>query len=121
MSVIALIVKNWQIGLYLIVGLVIAYGSWSVKSAYTRAAEADRLEANNTVLVKQAENQQKKLAKAEDDRVLLSAQLADMQDPFDREERVVVKTITKHIKDSRACDIPVEVLKSLNVARGQPE
>jgi cell division protein FtsB len=119
--VIALIVKNWQLALYLILGGLIAYGSWSVKSAYSRAAEADKLAADKTVLVKQAEVQQKKLAKAEDDRVLLSAQLADMQEQFDREERVVIKTITKHVRDDRACDIPVEVLKSLNVARGQPE
>lgn len=112
------ILKEWRlIGAVLLV-IAAAWASWVVKDKFARAAEADRLESINTILTKQAEFNRHKLERAEQVRIDLSKSLETARASVRTETRTVIKKIPVHIKDDRACDIPVEVLKALNVARG---
>ena len=51
----------------------------------------------------------------------MSAQIRDYQEQTRVDAETVTKTVKVYVKDDRACDVPVEVLKSLNRAMGQPE
>ena len=118
MSLLASLAANWKLGLYALVAVGLAAGGFWVKSRLTRADEADRLESINTILQKQATWQRQKLERAEQTRIDLSAQLAAARANVRVKVETVIKRIPIHIKDNRACDIPVEVLRALNVARG---
>ena len=118
MGILSALLANWRLGLYAAVALAIAFGGWHIKSRFSRAAEADRLETLNETMVKQAAEQQKKLAKADADRVKLAADLAAARAAGAEAAEVVTNTVRVYVKDSRACDIPPEVLRALNVQMG---
>lgn len=100
--------------------LVIALGfaGYYIRGKFARAAEADRLETINETMVEQAADQQKKLAAADADRVKLAADLAAARAAGAEAAEVVTKTVRVFVKDQRACDIPPEVLRALNVQMG---
>lgn len=115
---IAVIAKNFQLILYAGVALALAYGGWVVKSKFARAAEADRLQSVNTILEKQAAWHQTLLKQAETDRIGIAKELAEARANASVAKETVKETVTKYVKDDRACDIPVEVLRALNVQMG---
>lgn len=112
------LLKEWRLILVVVIALGAAWGAWQVKGAFARAAEADRLESLNKIYKQQAAWQQAKLTQAESDRNKLAAELDAARASDQAAAEVVTKTITKYVRDDRACDVPVEVLRALNVQMG---
>ena len=121
MGIITGLLSQWRVILFAIALGAIAFGAWKVKSAFARAAEADRLETELDDAQKKAELSAVAYKKADQDRVLMSAQIADYQAQLGKDVETVIRRVPVYIKDDRQCDVPVEVLKDLNRALGQPE
>ena len=115
------VLSHWRlIGAALLL-LGVSLLAWTVKAKFARAAEADRIEQERDMAQADAELAAIAYKKADNDRVLMSAQIRDYQEQTRVDAETVTKTVKVYVKDSRACDVPVEVLKSLNRAMGQPE
>ena len=115
------LLANWR--LFFFIGLAVGF-AWTgavIKGKFARAADADRFETERDDAIKTANLAALAYRKADQDRVLMSAQIADYQEQLRADVGTVIRRVPVYIKDDRACDIPVEVLKDLNRAMGQPE
>lgn len=115
------LLRNWQLVLYVVVGAVLVYGGFYVKGKFARAADATRIEAENGRMKDAARDLQHRLERAEAGRIEVSRELDAERRKVKVQVQTVVKTVKVHVKDNRECDIPVEVLKALNQARGYQE
>lgn len=120
MAILAFIAKNWRLLLGAVVAIGLAYGGFWLKGTIAKAQEVDRLTSINTILQKRHDWEVGEAKRQAGENILLSAQLKEFQDKTAVDVETVTKTIKVYIHDDRACDIPIEVLKGLNVARGQP-
>ena len=121
MNIVAIAISNWRLigaGLAMV---AVSFVAWHLKTRLDRANEADRIEQERDMAQANAELAAIAYKKADNDRVLMSAQIRDYQEQTRVDAETVTKTVKVYVKDSRACDVPVEVLKSLNRAMGQPE
>lgn len=100
---------TWIIRGLLVAGLII--GVWWLKGRVDRSYEADKLEA------KLVANQQT-LKVSEDAKAMLSGQLMDYQEQLAAKVKTIKKTVKVFIPVGRDCDLPPEVVKQLNKARG---
>lgn len=108
---IAFIANHWKLGLIAVAAIGLVLGGWKVNAWRARAIEADRLEVQLTA-------ERKRTKKAEQDRILVSAQLAATEEETRIEVREVVKRVRVLVPDNRACDLDVDAVKALNKARG---
>ena len=115
------LLANWRLLFFIALAVGVAWVGAHIKGRFDRANDADRLETERDMAVQNAELAAIAYKKADADRVLMSAQIADYQEQLRVDVGVVIKKIPVYIKDDRQCDVPVEVLKDLNRAMGQPE
>ena len=114
------LLANWR--LFFFIGLAVGF-AWTgavIKGKFSRAAEADRFETERDDAVKTADLAALAYRKADQDRILMSAQIADYQEQLRTDVGAAVKTVRVMIKDARACDLSIEIVKTINAARGQP-
>lgn len=114
------LLANWR--LFFFIGLAVGF-AWTgalIKGKFDRAAEADRIEAERDMAMQNAELAALAYKKADHDRILMSAQIADYQEQLRADVGAAVKTVRVMIKDARACDLSIETVKTINAARGQP-
>lgn len=111
MGILSALLANWRLGLYAAAALAIAFGGWYVKSKVARAAEADRLE---TSLIAAA----KKVAEANDARILLSAQLEEERGKIEFQVTEVIKRVPVLVTVGKECNLDPTALRALNQARG---
>jgi hypothetical protein len=116
----AFLASNWRTFFYAVIALALAAGGFYLKSRLAKADEADRLTSINYILTKQHDFQQEQIRKTNDANILLSAQVKSFEESTAGDVQTVTKIIKVHVRDQAACDIPVEVLKGLNTARGTP-
>lgn len=121
MSVVLGLLKNWRLILGLLVSVGFALAAWHTKSRFDRADQADSLAKTAGELATKLDAEQKLRKQGDKDRVIMSAQLRDFEESSSIDKETVIKRVKVYVKDNRACDVPVEVLKSLNRAMGQPE
>lgn len=112
------LLKEWRLVLIVVIAVGAAWASWQVKGAFARAAEADRLESLNKIYKLQASWQQARLTQAESDRNKLAGELEAARVADKAAGETVVKVVKQYVRDDRACDIPVEVLRALNAQMG---
>lgn len=115
------LLRNWQLIAYVVAGSLLVFGGYYVKGKFARAADADRVEAEVEQMKGAARDLQHRLERAEASRTEISKQLEAERLKVKVDVRTVVKTIKVHVRNDRACDVPVEVLKALNQARGYQE
>lgn len=120
MGILTGLLANWKLLLYATVAMALAAGAFYVKGRFAKADQADRLSSINQILQKQHDFQQIQQRKLNDENVLLSAQIKAFEEKIGTDVQTVTKVIKVHVHDNRTCDVPVEVLKGLNQARGQP-
>lgn len=120
MSFLLALAGQWRLIGMALVAAGLIYGGFYIKSKFARAAEADRLETERDMAQETAELAALAYKKADQDRILMSAQIADFQEQLRADVGTAVKTVRVLIKDSRACDLSIETIKTINAARGQP-
>lgn len=120
MGIITFLLSNWRTFLYAAIAFGVAYGGFWLKATMVKAREGERLITINSMLQKRHDFDVKQAKIQAGENLLLSAQVKAFEDQTAADVKTVTKTIRIYVHDNRSCDVPIEVLKDLNRARGQP-
>lgn len=109
---------QWVAGAVIVIGLGVM--GWRVVHAFQRAGDADRLEVELADVSAKWKKQIDATAKADNDRLAVSNDLAATKAALDEDSKGAVRYVVKKVSDARVCDLGVESIGVLNTFRGYP-
>lgn len=112
MTILTALASNWKWGLYGLIAAALLIGGWQANGWRLKAREADRLAVALS-------NQIKRERASDQARILLSAQLADMEAQTRVEVSEIIKRVPVYV-DRGNCALSIVGVRALNQARGVP-